>query len=394
MTSRIQRTGYSTFLARLGLLKTLGRRTIKAIESYLLSPRQPQSGYTLIRPSSTNGMGVLAELMERCLRETGEPLQVLFFDEHTDATESAVTNETVIVALTPGHIPFARFRFIGGFRRNRRRIALFIWDVDVIPLRLRISLWGFDEVWATSTMGVDYLQKTLKTPVRYFPTPILPNSPSSSDYFRTKFGLQGKFVFSYQFDAGSGLQRKNPAGAIDMYLTAFPESRDQTHLFLKCTGADETGDAWLDLRDKVAGRSDITLVNEFWTDDEVDSMYSSIDCYLSPHRSEGYGLTVARAIAQGVYVVATPYGGPSDFMMRGNCGFIEFEMSAVGDNSLYPSHALWAEPSIESGARLLAEAFRNRDALKMRAAEARDWALDTFSLNRSVDFLRNSAAHR
>ena len=43
-------------------------------------------------------------------------------------------------------------------------------------------------------------------------------------------------------------------------------------------------------------------------------MMAACDCYVSLHRSEGLGLTMAEAMAVGKPVVATAWSGNLDFM--------------------------------------------------------------------------------
>jgi glycosyltransferase involved in cell wall biosynthesis len=44
------------------------------------------------------------------------------------------------------------------------------------------------------------------------------------------------------------------------------------------------------------------------------------DLYASPHASEGFGLTVAEAMGHGKVVVASDFGGTTDFLDN-SCGF-------------------------------------------------------------------------
>ena len=46
-------------------------------------------------------------------------------------------------------------------------------------------------------------------------------------------------------------------------------------------------------------------------------MIASCDCYVSLHRSEGLGLTMAEAMYFGKPVIATAYSGNLDFMNDG-----------------------------------------------------------------------------
>ena len=165
-------------------------------------------------------------------------------------------------------------------------------------------------------------------------------------------------------------------------------------MVLKSTRSSQSPDLWNQLSERVAERQDITLLDEYWDDGLNSSFYEDVDCYLSPHRSEGYGLTIAHAIAHGKYVVATAYGGPQDFMMPGNTGQVSYSMVRVGTNPIYPSTAVWAEPDVQHGAHLLREAFENPEHTSAKAKRASEWAMETFTLNRAVDFICERTSHK
>ncbi|MCE3376040.1 glycosyltransferase family 4 protein, partial [Staphylococcus aureus] len=66
--------------------------------------------------------------------------------------------------------------------------------------------------------------------------------------------------------------------------------------------------------------------------DEVTSLMAAADIYASPHSSEGFGLTVAEAMAVGKPVVATDYAGTRDFVDEG-CGYpVEAELWTLDQN--------------------------------------------------------------
>ena len=61
-----------------------------------------------------------------------------------------------------------------------------------------------------------------------------------------------------------------------------------------------------------------------WTDghvsDEVlNSMLNRANCYLSPHRLEGFGLMPLQAMAAGTLCIVSDYAGPQDYAHNGNC---------------------------------------------------------------------------
>jgi glycosyltransferase involved in cell wall biosynthesis len=51
---------------------------------------------------------------------------------------------------------------------------------------------------------------------------------------------------------------------------------------------------------------------------EKNTMMALCDCYVSLHRAEGFGLTMAEAMALGKPVIATGYSGNLAFMTAEN----------------------------------------------------------------------------
>jgi len=74
-------------------------------------------------------------------------------------------------------------------------------------------------------------------------------------------------------------------------------------------------------------------------------LFCACDCFVSLHRSEGYGLNLAQAMACGKLAIATGFSGNVDFMTAQNSILIPFAMKAVGrDEYLHGAGQYWAEP--------------------------------------------------
>jgi glycosyltransferase involved in cell wall biosynthesis len=131
-------------------------------------------------------------------------------------------------------------------------------------------------------------------------------------------------------------------------------------------------------------RRDITLVNEHWTHELVASLFLDIDVYVSPHRSEGYGLTVAHALAHDRYVITTAYGGPVDFTSSTFSGQVPYKMVRVGPNAVYPENAQWAEPDISAGAELMRNAAQDVARTQDLGRMGGDHARTTFTVDRAA----------
>jgi glycosyltransferase involved in cell wall biosynthesis len=86
-------------------------------------------------------------------------------------------------------------------------------------------------------------------------------------------------------------------------------------------------------------------------DREIRSLVGQCDCFVSLHRSEGFGRGLAEAMLMGKPVIATGYSGNLDFTNEENCCLVDYELVPVGDGE-YPFGAgqLWAEADVDVAA--------------------------------------------
>jgi glycosyltransferase involved in cell wall biosynthesis len=79
-----------------------------------------------------------------------------------------------------------------------------------------------------------------------------------------------------------------------------------------------------------------------------------LDVYVSLHRSEGFGLTLAEAMAMGKPVIATKYSGNLEFMNSTNSLLVDAEIVET-DRSYgpYPRGTRWADPNINLAANFM-----------------------------------------
>ena len=84
--------------------------------------------------------------------------------------------------------------------------------------------------------------------------------------------------------------------------------------------------AWARLLSASEDRDDITVRDGYEPAARQRALMAACDCYVSLHRSEGFGLTMAEAMAIGKPVIATGYSGNVDFMNSGNSHLIEYAM--------------------------------------------------------------------
>src|SRR5262249_39584335 len=148
-------------------------------------------------------------------------------------------------------------------------------------------------------------------PVHVFSPPV--SVPDHVDVDRAALGLTDDFTFLFCFDFGSGFERKNPLGVVEAFRRAFaPE--EGPRLVIKSVRCSAAPIAWARLQAAAADRSDITVRDGYEPAVRQQALMAACDCYVSLHRAEGYGLTMAEAMAAGRPVIGTEYSGNLEFM--------------------------------------------------------------------------------
>jgi GT2 family glycosyltransferase len=279
--------------------------------------------------------------------------------------------QTTILHLQPEPFFETAFSRADMFERAPRtyRIAYWYWELDVVPESWRKQWSMVDEVWAASNFVADALRKRLGGRVyTMFPGVQLGKfQPRPRSYF----GLpdNGKFTFAFAFHMTSVMERKNPLGLIQAFRQAFA-ANEPVALVLKTT----FGDRHPQLMQQLCAAADganVTIINQVFTRDETLSLINVCDAYISLHRSEGLGLTMAEAMLLGKPVIATRYSGNVDFMDDSNSLLIDCQLVKLAKTIRpYDADGYWAEPSLEHAARVLREVYENQEWAAKLGAKA------------------------
>ncbi len=258
------------------------------------------------------------------------------------------------------------------------RIAYWYWEFDSVPESWAIQASNVDEVWAATEFVARGLRDLLPIPVRtLFPGVRLAEFKRRD---KTWFGLRNtEFTFLFTFHMMSIMERKNPLGLIRAFRSAFEPDQD-VRLVLKTSFGDRHPAQIDELRAAAAGHN-ITIIDAVYSPDEVLSLMDACDAYVSLHRSEGLGLTIAEAMLMGKPVIATNYSGNVDFMNEANSLPVPFELVKLGRPiPPYDAEAVWAEPSTIEAADLMRRVFSDQDWARDLGRRARENAEAHLSL--------------
>jgi len=255
------------------------------------------------------------------------------------------------------------------------------WELSRYPAEWAAQLDRFDEIWAPSRFIADCLRSACSKPVHHMP---LGTEVQIGSFLpRRRFGIpESDFVFLFFFDLKSYIQRKNPFAVLEAFecvLKQRPTAR--VRLVIKANGFDESQPAHAEFRATVARfGSRAQVLTDVLTDDEVKNLVRCCDCFVSLHRSEGFGRGMAEAMYTGRPVIGTGYSGNLDFMTPETSHLVEHQFVPVKPGE-YPFHEgqVWADPDVEHAARCMVDVLDGPVQAQELARRARLHMLAEFS---------------
>lgn len=232
---------------------------------------------------------------------------------------------------------------------DRYTIGYWAWELPEFPDDWLHAFTHVNEVWVPSFFVQEAVSRKSPVPVIRMPHAV---QKSPIDYLQRNFFElpDTPFLFLMMYDTHSSQARKNPQGAIRAFCEAFSPARLDVGLVVKVNNANET--ELNELYEVVKDYKSIHILDTVLSRHEVDSLIHCCDCFVSLHRSEGFGLAIAEAMALGRPVIATGWSGNMDFMGRHNAACVNYQLQEIGqDYGPYKADQIWAEPDITDAAR-------------------------------------------
>jgi glycosyltransferase involved in cell wall biosynthesis len=180
------------------------------------------------------------------------------------------------------------------------------------------------------------------------------------------------FLLLNAFDALSVPERKNPLGLIDAFGRACRQSDRRLHLLLKVSHSDSHPTLMAELT-RAAADLPVTIVARHLSRRDVNGLLSAADAYLALHRSEGLGLPLIEAMYLGKPVIATGYGGVTDFLNDETGWVVRYGMTELEQaHGPYPQGAVWAAPDTDHAASLICRVSSEPEEVARRVTRATD----------------------
>jgi glycosyltransferase involved in cell wall biosynthesis len=246
-------------------------------------------------------------------------------------------------------------------------IGQWAWETDVLPPSWLPAFRHVEEIWVNSSFVAQNLGRVSPVPVVVIPQAVVVPDPSGVEL---EIARDSRFTFLFMLDFFSTLRRKNAVGVVDAFARAFAPGEGPL-LLLKTINGRFRPDAQAELRRTIANHPDIELIDVYLEPRENAALLARADCYVSLHRSEGFGLTLAESMALGTPVVATGYSGNTDFTTPQNSYVVDWSPTRVGPEcEIYPPEGVWAEPDLDHAAELMRRVWRRPEEARAKAERA------------------------
>jgi len=309
------------------------------------------------------GIGEDARMVARALESAGIPFTIVNIPTGPGIRQEDVRLEASISNSQPYAINIfclSGFDLAGvylshgeGIFEGFYNIGFLPWEFSQWPGAWKGVLDFVDEIWASSQYTLRAFKDLPGKPVHHMPLPVEVAGQASCQ--REEFGLPGVcYVVLYVFDVNSYLGRKNPMAAVQAFQEAFGEDVADVRLVLKATRGDPGNPAWEQLVETCGEDPRIQLLVGTMGREDLANLYASSDCYLSLHRSEGFGRTMAEAMLYRLPVIATGATGNADFLDDGT-GYPVPSSPVTVAHGEYPfaGGMVWQEPDVPAAAGFL-----------------------------------------
>jgi glycosyltransferase involved in cell wall biosynthesis len=260
------------------------------------------------------------------------------------------------------------------FFRMRETIGYVAWEQRDLHPEWCKRLDPYDRLFAVSQFTADSVTHATGRICQVLPCVVEMDIPRAKAFTRRNFDLpEDVFIVGFLFDASSSVERKNPLGAAHALVRAF-RGRKGVQVVIKVSNGDRP--QYRHVIDSLAAlftQNGIPhrLITRVMPRADVEGLLAQLNLYLSLHRAEGFGYTIAEAMWLGVPVVATGYSGNMDFMRETNSYLVRYQESLVrvGDGPFQPG-TVWADPDIDHAAELCDHIFTDRESTRLKTEQA------------------------
>jgi len=190
-------------------------------------------------------------------------------------------------------------------------------------------------------------------------------------------------------------ERKNAHGLLRTYLSEFRKT-DNVCLVLKTYRKNTTAAEQASVAEEVVAIRDsmqlpdhapVLLISGLLSQSQIHWLHHACDCFVLPHRAEGFGMPHMEAMAHGNPVIATGFSGNLDFMDAGNSILLPYQLRPVvgmGGSNVYDGDMMWADPDLGALRKAMRKVYADRQYAVSLGQQARKQMRSNFGWSERV----------
>jgi glycosyltransferase involved in cell wall biosynthesis len=259
------------------------------------------------------------------------------------------------------------------FLVGKYNIAYFAWELPEFPDAWVPSLDYYDEIWCPSDFTAAAIAMKSAAPVLTMPHAIAFARPAETTAaLRARLGLPlGEFLFLSLFDLNSYAERKNPRAVVEAFRQSGLGGAGAA-LVLKLQNVAGNEADFAAVRESARDLPGTVLLTETLSRADIYALEAACDCFVSLHRSEGFGLAVAESMFLGKPVISTDWSGTAEFVTPENgCPVRAPLVTLTQNHGPYAKGSTWADPDPAHAAEWMQRLFADRTLAANLGAAAR-----------------------
>jgi len=258
------------------------------------------------------------------------------------------------------------------FTIEKETYAFCVWEGNKVPKTFEKRLKKLKGILVPSNHVKEAIENTfpdLKVPIYLIPHGV--------DFFIFNIENKPKEDRPFTFIANKGWVNNKDRGGIQFLIQAFIKEfspEDNVRLVIKintsyCPNGWNLGNLMAELGVSQEYQKNIIICAENLELTKIADMYRSGDVFVSPSMGEAFSLPCAEAMACGLPVITTGFGGQTDFVTKDNGWLIDYELWENDWDFAYEGIS-WALPRLDHLRKLLRYSFEHQEEVKEKSKKA------------------------
>lgn len=343
-----------------------------------------------------SGLGQSCRLVASALDKTGFPLSIYKYEQlgaegqGDHSWENRLSKELPydvnLIHINPHELGLAFIQQDASVWNYRYNIGYWLWELEEFPDEWIPCFQCLDEIWAPSEFICNAIRKKTTLPVRCMSYYV--DVHIGTIYERKHFGIpEDKFLYLMMYDQSSCMERKNPIGVLNAFKMAFEKENENVGLVIKINNP--TPESRKQIRSVLDGYTNVYLIEETLSRDEVNSLTKCVDVVVSLHRAEGFGLVLAEAMLLGTPTVATNWSSNTEFMNENVACMVDYELITIEkDMPPFKAGNRWADANLDQAAEYMKKLYEDKEYYEMIRKNAKEYAEEKLGMDQAAGRMR------